>query len=62
MGLAENTVVIFTSDNGGVAAGDALQHQTFRCAPGKVTNLKGNPGTLFYQSSGMQGGQKVPLR
>ena len=46
--LAENTVVIFTSDNGGVSSGDALLHPACRCAEARDASGKAassNPTT-----------------
>lgn len=41
MGLAENTIVIFTSDNGGVAAGDAFATSNLPLRAGKGYQFEG---------------------
>ena len=39
MGLSENTIVVFTSDNGGVAAGDAFATSNAPLRAGKVSGI-----------------------
>lgn len=41
MGLAENTIVVFTSDNGGVAAGDAFSTSNLPLRAGKGNQYEG---------------------
>lgn len=58
-GLAENTVVIFTSDNGGVAAGDAFATSNKPLRAGKGYQFEGGiREPYFIKIPGMKGGQK----
>ncbi len=59
LGLAENTVVIFTSDNGGVAAGDAFATSNLPLRAGKGYQFEGGiREPYFIKVPGMNGGQK----
>ena len=59
LGLAENTVVIFTSDNGGVAAGDAFATSNLPLRAGKGYQFEGGiREPYFIKVPGMSGGQK----
>jgi arylsulfatase A-like enzyme len=59
LGLAENTIVIFTSDNGGVAAGDAFATSNKPLRAGKGYQFEGGiREPYFIKIPGMQGGQK----
>ena len=59
LGLAENTVVIFTSDNGGVAAGDAFATSNLPLRAGKGYQFEGGiREPYFIKIPGMNGGQK----
>jgi arylsulfatase A-like enzyme len=59
LGLAENTVVIFTSDNGGVAAGDAFATSNLPLRAGKGYQFEGGiREPYFIRVPGMNGGQK----
>jgi len=57
--LSENTVVIFTSDNGGVAAGDAFATSNLPLRAGKGYQFEGGiREPYFIKIPGMNGGQK----
>jgi arylsulfatase A-like enzyme len=59
LGLAENTVVIFTSDNGGVAAGDAYSTSNLPLRAGKGYQFEGGiREPYFIKVPGIKGGQK----
>jgi arylsulfatase A-like enzyme len=59
MGLDENTIVIFTSDNGGVAAGDAFATSNKPLRAGKGYQYEGGIREPFFiKIPGMEGGQK----
>ena len=59
LGLAENTVVIFTSDNGGVAAGDAFATSNLPLRAGKGYQFEGGiREPYFIKAPGMGNGQK----
>ena len=59
MGLAENTIVIFTSDNGGVAAGDAFATSNLPLRGGKGYQFEGGIREPFFMKvPGMKGGKK----
>jgi len=59
LGLAENTIVIFTSDNGGVAAGDAFATSNKPLRAGKGYQFEGGiREPYFIKTPGMEGGQK----
>jgi arylsulfatase A-like enzyme len=59
LGLAENTIVIFTSDNGGVAAGDAFATSNKPLRAGKGYQFEGGiREPYFIKLPGMEGGQK----
>ena len=59
LGLAENTVVIFTSDNGGVAAGDAFATSNLPLRAGKGYQFEGGiREPYFIKVPGMGNGQK----
>jgi arylsulfatase A-like enzyme len=59
MGLDENTIVIFTSDNGGVAAGDAFATSNHPLRAGKGYQFEGGiREPYFIKMPGMEGGQK----
>jgi arylsulfatase A-like enzyme len=59
LGLAENTIVIFTSDNGGVAAGDAFATSNKPLRAGKGYQFEGGiREPYFIKMPGMEGGQK----
>jgi len=59
MGLDENTIVIFTSDNGGVAAGDAFATSNKPLRAGKGYQFEGGiREPYFIKMPGMAGGQK----
>ena len=59
MGLDDNTIVIFTSDNGGVAAGDAFATSNHPLRAGKGYQFEGGiREPYFIKMPGMQGGQK----
>lgn len=59
LGLAENTIVIFTSDNGGVAAGDAFATSNKPLRAGKGYQFEGGiREPYFIKLPGMKGGQK----
>ena len=62
LGLAENTVVIFTSDNGGVAAGDAFATSNLPLRAGKGYQFEGGiREPYFIKIPGMNGGQKCTI-
>jgi len=48
MGLAENTIVIFTSDNGGVAAGDAFATSNLPLRAGKGYQFEGGIRVPYF--------------
>ncbi|MFV0592046.1 MAG: sulfatase [Draconibacterium sp.] len=59
MGLAENTIVIFTSDNGGVSAGDAFATSNLPLRGGKGYQFEGGiREPYFIKVPGMGNGQK----
>jgi arylsulfatase A-like enzyme len=59
LGLAKNTVVIFTSDNGGVAAGDAFATSNLPLCAGKGYQFEGGiREPYFIKVPGMKGGRK----
>lgn len=59
LGLAKNTIIIFTSDNGGVAAGDAFATSNKPLHAGKGYQFEGGiREPYFVKMPGMQGGQK----
>jgi len=59
MGLDKNTIVVFTSDNGGVAAGDAFATSNHPLRAGKGYQFEGGiREPYFIKMPGMQGGQK----
>jgi len=59
LGLAENTVVIFTSDNGGVVAGDAFSTSNLPLRAGKGYQFEGGiREPYFIRVPGINGGQK----
>lgn len=59
LGLAENTVVIFTSDNGGVAAGDAFATSNLPLRAGKGYQFEGGiREPYFIKVPGLGKGQK----
>ena len=59
MGLAENTIVVFTSDNGGVAAGDAFATSNLPLRAGKGYQFEGGiREPYFIKVPGMGNGQK----
>ncbi|HCE58386.1 MAG TPA: sulfatase [Prolixibacteraceae bacterium] len=59
LGLAENTVVIFTSDNGGVVAGDAFSTSNLPLRAGKGYQFEGGiREPYFIKVPGIRGGQK----
>ncbi len=58
LGLAENTIVIFTSDNGGVAAGDAFATSNLPLRAGKGYQFEGGiREPYFIKVPGMGNGQ-----
>jgi arylsulfatase A-like enzyme len=59
MGLAENTIVVFTSDNGGVAAGDAFATSNLPLRAGKGYQFEGGiREPYFIKVPGMGNGKK----
>jgi arylsulfatase A-like enzyme len=59
LGLDENTVVIFTSDNGGVAAGDAYSTSNLPLRAGKGYQFEGGIREPFFiKVPGLGNGQK----
>lgn len=59
LGIAENTVIIFTSDNGGVAAGDAFATSNLPLRAGKGYQFEGGiREPYFIKVPGMGNGQK----
>ena len=59
MGLADNTIVVFTSDNGGVAAGDAFATSNLPLRAGKGYQFEGGiREPYFIKVPGMGNGQK----
>jgi arylsulfatase A-like enzyme len=59
LGLAKNTVVIFTSDNGGVAAGDAFATSNLPLRAGKGYQFEGGiREPYFIKVPGMGNGKK----
>jgi arylsulfatase A-like enzyme len=59
LGLAKNTVVIFTSDNGGVVAGDAFSTSNLPLRAGKGYQFEGGiREPYFIKVPGISGGQK----
>lgn len=59
MGLAENTIVVFTSDNGGVAAGDAFATSNKPLRAGKGYQFEGGiRESYFIKVPGMGNGLK----
>ncbi len=62
LGLAENTVVIFTSDNGGVAAGDAFATSNLPLRAGKGYQFEGGiREPYFIKVPGVGNGQKCTV-
>ncbi len=64
LSLAENTIVVFTSDNGGVAAGDAFATSNLPLRAGKGYQFEGGiREPYFMKVPGIKGGQKchVPV-
>jgi len=59
MGLDENTIVVFTSDNGGVAAGDAFATSNLPLRAGKGYQFEGGiREPYFIKVPGIKGGKK----
>ncbi len=59
LGLAENTIVIFTSDNGGVSAGDAFATSNLPLRGGKGYQFEGGiREPYFIKVPGMAAGKK----
>jgi arylsulfatase A-like enzyme len=59
LGLADNTIVVFTSDNGGVAAGDAFATSNLPLRAGKGYQFEGGiREPYFVKVPGIPGGQK----
>jgi arylsulfatase A-like enzyme len=59
MGLSENTIVIFTSDNGGVAAGDSYSTSNLPLRAGKGYQFEGGiREPYFIKVPGLGNGQK----
>ena len=59
--LEEYTIVIFTSDNGGVAAGDAFATSNLPLKAGKGYQFEGGiREPYFIKVPGMEGGRKCP--
>ena len=59
MGLDKNTIVIFTSDNGGVAAGDAFATSNLPLRAGKGYQFEGGiREPYFIKVPGIKGGKK----
>ena len=59
MGLSENTIVVFTSDNGGVAAGDAFATSNLPLRAGKGYQFEGGiREPYFIKVPGLGQGQK----
>ncbi len=59
MGLDKNTIVIFTSDNGGVVAGDAFATSNLPLRGGKGYQFEGGiREPYFIKVPGMKGGRK----
>ncbi len=64
LGLAESTIVVFTSDNGGVAAGDAFATSNKPLRAGKGYQFEGGIREPFFiKVPGVEGGMKcnVPV-
>lgn len=62
MGLAGNTIVVFTSDNGGVAAGDAFATSNLPLRAGKGYQFEGGIREPFFiKVPGMGNGQKCKV-
>lgn len=62
LGLAENTIVIFTSDNGGVAAGDNYSTSNKPLRGGKGYQYEGGiREPYFIKIPGFQGGRKIDV-
>lgn len=60
MGLAENTIIVFTSDNGGVAAGDAFATSNLPLRAGKGYQFEGGIREPYFISvPGMNSGGKT---
>jgi arylsulfatase A-like enzyme len=58
LGLADNTIVVFTSDNGGVAAGDAFATSNLPLRGGKGYQFEGGiREPYFIKVPGIPGGQ-----
>jgi len=58
LGLAENTIVVFTSDNGGVAAGDAFATSNLPLRAGKGYQFEGGiREPYFIKAPGITGGK-----
>jgi arylsulfatase A-like enzyme len=59
MGLSENTIIIFTSDNGGVAAGDSYSTSNLPLRAGKGYQFEGGiREPYFIKVPGLGNGQK----
>jgi arylsulfatase A-like enzyme len=62
MGLTENTIVVFTSDNGGVAAGDAFATSNLPLRAGKGYQFEGGiREPYFIKVPGIEGGQRCEV-
>lgn len=62
MGLAENTIVVFTSDNGGVVAGDAFATSNLPLRGGKGYQFEGGiREPYFIKAPGLGQGQKCNI-
>ncbi len=60
LGLADNTIIVFTSDNGGVAAGDAFATSNKPLRAGKGYQFEGGiREPYFMKVPNMQGGKKI---
>ena len=61
-GLDENTIVVFTSDNGGVAAGDAFATSNLPLRAGKGYQFEGGiREPYFIKVPGIEGGKKYDV-
>jgi arylsulfatase A-like enzyme len=62
LGLDENTIVVFTSDNGGVAAGDAFATSNLPLRAGKGYQFEGGiREPYFIRVPGIEGGQSCDV-
>ncbi|PWD99526.1 sulfatase [Marinilabilia rubra] len=62
LGLADNTIVVFTSDNGGVAAGDNYSTSNLPLRGGKGYQYEGGiREPYFIKVPGIKGGKKVDV-